>query len=61
MIQQKQEPQLQQPEQQYTKEEYAAMKQAEREEVWSRVNAQAELVFRDGDSMKGFLNCHGER
>ena len=32
------------------------MKQAEREEAWSRVNAQAELVFRDGESMKGFLN-----
>lgn len=32
------------------------MKQAEREEAWSRVNAQAELVFRDDESMKGFLN-----
>ena len=55
MIQQKQEAQPQQPEQQYTKEEYAAMKQAEREEVWARVNSQAESVFKDGESIKGFL------
>ena len=32
------------------------MKQAEREEVWSRVNAQADSVFKDDESMKGFLN-----
>ena len=32
------------------------MKQAEREDTWSRVNAQAESVFKDDDSMKGFLN-----
>lgn len=55
LISKKQEPQLQ-LEQQYTKEEYAAMKQAEREEVWARVNAQAEEAFRDDASMKGFLN-----
>ena len=54
MIPQKQE--TQQPEHQYTKEEYAAMKQAEREEVWAKVNAQAQEVFKDGESMKGFLN-----
>ena len=47
---------LPQPEQQYTKEEYAAMKQAEREEVWSRVSAQAESVFKDDDSLRGFLH-----
>ena len=31
------------------------MKQAEREEVWARVDAQAESVFKDDASMKGFL------
>ena len=56
LIGKKQEPQPQQEQPQLSKEEYAAMKQAEREEVWSRVNAQAELVFKDDDSMKGFLN-----
>ena len=56
MIHQKQEPQPQPPEQQYTKKEYAALKQAEREEVWSSVNAQAESVFADDASMRGFLH-----
>lgn len=56
MIGKKQEPQPQQEQPQLSKEEYAAMKQAEREEVWSRVNAQADSVFRDDESMKGFLN-----
>ena len=32
------------------------MKQAEREEVWARVNLQAESVFKDDESMKSFLN-----
>lgn len=32
------------------------MKQAEREDTWARVNAQAESVFKDDESMKGFLN-----
>ena len=32
------------------------MKQAEREDTWARVNAQAESVFKDDASMKGFLN-----
>lgn len=56
MIGKKQEPQPQQEQPQLSKEEYAAMKQAEREEVWSRVNAQADSVFKDDQSMKGFLN-----
>ena len=56
MIGKKQEPQLQQEQPQLSKEEYAAMKQAEREEVWSRVNAQVDSVFKDDESMKGFLN-----
>ncbi len=40
-----------------SKEEYAAMKKAERER-WTRagVNAQAEEVFRDDESMRGFFN-----
>lgn len=56
MIGKKQELQPQQEQPQLSKEEYAAMKQAEREEVWSRVNAQADSVFKDDESMKGFLN-----
>lgn len=56
MIGKKQEPQPQREQPQLSKEEYAAMKQAEREEVWSRVNAQADSVFKDDESMKGFLN-----
>lgn len=56
MIRKKQEPQPPQEQPQLSKEEYAAMKQAEREEVWSRVNAQADSVFKDDESMKGFLN-----
>lgn len=56
MIGKKQEPQPQQEQPQLSKEEYVAMKQAEREEVWSRVNAQADSVFKDDESMKGFLN-----
>ena len=55
MIGRKQEVQPQ-PEQQYTKEEYAAMKQAEREDAWAKVDAQAQEAFKDDASMKGFLN-----
>ena len=54
MIGRKQETQPQ-PEQQYTKEEYASMKQAEREDAWAKVDAQAQEVFKDDASMKGFL------
>lgn len=54
MIGRKQEGQPQ-PEQQYTKEEYAAMKQAEREDAWAKVDAQAQETFKDDASMKGFL------
>lgn len=32
------------------------MKQAEREDLWARVDAQAERVFQDDASMKGFLD-----
>lgn len=34
------------PEQKLTKEEYAAKKQQEREEVWAEVDSQAQEVFR---------------
>ena len=32
------------------------MKQAEREDAWAKVDAQAQEVFKDDASMKGFLN-----
>lgn len=31
------------------------MKQAEREDAWAKVDAQAQEVFKDDASMKGFL------
>lgn len=39
-----------------SKEEYAALKKQEREEVWTEIDAKAQEVFKDGDSLKGFLN-----
>lgn len=42
--------------QRLSKEEYAAMKKAEREDLWARVNAQTKEVFRDDTAMKGFLD-----
>lgn len=48
-----------------SKEEYAAQKQAEREAVWARVDAQTETVFSSGDAFKDFLNftakCNPQR
>ena len=44
------------PEQKLTKEEYAAKKQQEREEVWAEVDSQAQGVFQDGEKLKGFLD-----
>lgn len=41
---------------QLSKEEYAAMKKQEREEVWAEVDSKAQEVFQDGESLKGFLN-----
>lgn len=32
------------------------MKKAEREDLWARVDAQAQEVFRDDTAMKGFEN-----
>ena len=42
--------------QRFSKEEYAAMKKAEREDLWARVDAQAQAVFQDDAAMKGFLD-----
>ena len=47
------------PQQQLSKEEYAAMKKQQREEVWAEVDAQAQAVFQNGDSLKGFLRFYG--
>lgn len=48
-----------------SKEEYAAQKQAEREAVWARVDAQTETVFSCGEAFKDFLNftakCNPQR
>ena len=43
-------------EQRLSKEEYAAMKKQQREEVWAEVDAQAQAVFQNGESLKGFLD-----
>lgn len=42
--------------QKLSKEEYAAQKKQEREEVWAEIDAKAQDVFKDGDSFKGFLD-----
>lgn len=47
------------PQQQLSKEEYAAMKKQQREEVWAEVDAQAQAVFQNGDSLKGFFRFYG--
>ena len=44
------------PEQRLSKEEYAAMKKQQREEVWAEVDTQAQAVFQNGGSLKGFLD-----
>ena len=40
------------PQQQLSKEEYAAMKKQQREEVWAEVDAQAQAVFQNGASFR---------
>ena len=54
LIGRKQEPQPE--ENRLSKEEYAALKKAEREELWARVDNQAQAVFQDDASLKDFLN-----
>lgn len=39
-----------------SKEEYAAAKKQEREEVWMEIDTMAQAVFQDGDSLKKFLD-----
>ncbi len=48
--------QVQPEEPRLSKADYAALKKAEREDLWTRVDAQAQAVFRDDGAMKGFLN-----
>lgn len=42
--------------QRMSKEAYAAMKKQEREEVWAEIDAKTQEVFKDGESLEGFLN-----
>ena len=42
--------------QRMSKEEYAAMKKQEREDMWVQIDAQAQEVFRDGESLQKFLD-----
>ena len=48
-----------------SKEEYAAQKKTEREELWTRIDALTADVFKDGSSLRGFLDftaqCSPER
>ena len=39
------------PEQRLSKEEYAAMKKQQREEVWAEVDVQAQAVFQNCESL----------
>lgn len=41
---------------QLSKEEYAALKKQEREEVWGEIDSKAQDIFKDSDSLKGFLD-----
>ena len=48
-----------------SKEEYAALKKIEREELWARLDTLTTDVFKDADSLRGFLDftaqCSPER
>ena len=39
-----------------SREEYAAQKKAEREELWTRIDALTVDAFKDGSSLRGFLD-----
>lgn len=41
---------------QLSKEEYAALKKQEREELWAEIDAKAQEVFKEDTSLKGFLD-----
>jgi len=45
--------------QRLSKEEYAAQKKQEREEIWGMIDGKAQEVFQNGDSLKGFLDFMG--
>ena len=45
--------------QRLSKEEYAAQKKQEREEIWGMIDGKAQEVFQNGDSLKGFLGFYG--
>lgn len=47
---------MQGTEERMSKEEYAAMKKQEREDTWIWIDAQAQEVFRDGESLQKFLD-----
>lgn len=53
------------PTPQYSKEEYAAKKKAEREALWEQVDTLADGVFESGESLRGFLDftagCNHQR
>lgn len=40
----------------FSKEEYAALKKQEREELWGEIDVKAQEIFKDGESLKGFLD-----
>ena len=46
--------------QRLSKEEYAAQKKQEREEIWGMIDGKAQEVFQNGDSLKGFLDFMGQ-
>ena len=46
--------------QRLSKEEYAAQKKQEREEIWGMIDGKAQEVFQNGDSLKGFLDIMGQ-
>lgn len=48
-------------EQRLSKEEYAAMKKQQREEVWAEVDAQAQAVFQNGESLRSNNSCEVQR
>ena len=41
-----------------SREEYAAQKKAEREELWTRIDALTVDAFKDGSSLRGFFGFH---
>ena len=46
--------------QRLSKEEYAAQKKQEREEIWGMIDGKAQEVFQNGASLKGFLDFMGQ-